>query len=290
MHVINFIYCRQITAFETVFDNPSMWLEVVLAVLVSVLYVVSIQISVPTDIRPLSRDDERVIGFRMRRVVLLCGAWIVALATLWKGSNSVLVSMHAIINDIGISVLWHGLFYTLFRMAIMYSLPMAQSVWDLAKSPRLLSRVTRPFSSLHAFRDYIFAPILEELVYRGLVWVCVERAAKTSIDPAAFLHAALWWTPFLFGLPHIHHHVEHFKDNFFHALVALLVQTAYTAAFGALANQEYLRNKSIWDSVAAHTVCNIMGIPDLAQNGNSRWRGVYLSVTFGCLGIALFAM
>lgn len=265
-----------------------MWLEVILAILISVLYVASIQVAIPSDLRSLSRDDAGVTRFRVRRVIAMCITWLVLLAALWKGSNSWTESFSSIIAEIGFSILVRGLSYTLFRMVIMYSLPMMQSLWELSVTPSILSEIKRLLFTLHGFRDYIFAPALEELVYRGLVWVCVKRG---STESTAYLHAALWWTPFLFGIAHIHHHVMHLKDNVSRALTALLVQTTYTAAFGALANQEYLRNGSIWNSVAAHTICNMMGIPDLGRDRSSILQyAVYLSVTFGCLIFALFAM
>jgi len=96
-------------------------------------------------------------------------------------------------------------------------------------------------------RDYVLAPILEELVFRRhsiLLWNCLPISARI-FGPAA-----------LFSLAHVHHAKKG-------ELINTVFQLAYTFVFGSYAAALYcLSNYSIYPPISAHIFCNMLGLPD----------------------------
>lgn len=99
---------------------------------------------------------------------------------------------------------------------------------------------------VHA-RNYALSPLLEEVVFRRqFIYLYSCRTIYGA------LLAAL-----LFALAHVHHvHTM--------GLTVVLFHMTYTFLFGVYALMLYIHTQSIWSSFAAHVVCNVLELPDLA--------------------------
>ena len=127
---------------------------------------------------------------------------------------------------------------------------------------------TRDFSEFweHSFTDlskimqlkcYIVAPILEELVYRGLILnLC------TFGDTAAVL-----FTPIYFSASHLHHLYKvrnEEKDVFQREIFKRLFQFAFTWLFGVYAGFVYIKSgRYILAPIILHCYWNIIQVPNL---------------------------
>ncbi len=118
--------------------------------------------------------------------------------------------------------------YALIRPPLIFSLKNVL----LGLSPLLLyppSSLFIPCFSLISLRNYVLAPLLEEVFFRALL-------------PCSPLFSSL-----LFALSHAH---EDFDP----------VQIVYTLAFGAMMAQ--LARTGILGAVLAHALCNLGGLPE----------------------------
>lgn len=90
-------------------------------------------------------------------------------------------------------------------------------------------------------------------------------------------------SPLVFGLAHAHHYYEfrttHPGVPAAAALLRSALQLGYTTLFGAYATFAYLRTGSLAAALAAHVLCNCMGLPRVwgpAAGGRDR-RGAALA-------------
>jgi prenyl protein peptidase len=105
-----------------------------------------------------------------------------------------------------------------------------------------------------AFRNYIAAPVIEEIVFRrqaSLIWSCKPELSRV-LTPAA-----------LFSLAHLHHvrtvGVE-----------VVLVQLSYTLLFGVYSAYLFVRTESVFAPVTAHIICNYLELPDFSAIANHK--------------------
>ena len=116
------------------------------------------------------------------------------------------------------------------------------------------------FAHICAVRDYVFAPITEEIVYTALL----VTAAGSAVETDALV--AYVYLPLLFGVAHVHHAYERYTSggerNLFPLVCSTLVQTAYTSLFGAITNYTYIHTAHcLWACVLQHSLCNVLGLP-----------------------------
>ncbi|KAG6827525.1 hypothetical protein H0H92_011438 [Tricholoma furcatifolium] len=123
--------------------------------------------------------------------------------------------------------------------------------------------VVEKFTSWIGIRNYILAPITEELVFRACV-IAVYHMSGASAYRMIFLG------PLSFGLAHAHHAWDTFNrygrtaSAAKRALMMSLFQLSYTTVFGFHCSYIFLRTGSIYPAISAHVFCNIMGLPDIA--------------------------
>ncbi|KAG5653161.1 hypothetical protein H0H81_002003 [Sphagnurus paluster] len=122
--------------------------------------------------------------------------------------------------------------------------------------------VVSKFLSWQGIRNYVMAPITEEIVFRACV-IAVYYMSGASTKRIIFLG------PLSFGLAHVHHAWDTFNrygrtaSAAKRALLMSLFQLAYTTLFGFHCSYLFLRTASIYPPISAHVFCNIMGLPDL---------------------------
>ncbi|PSK77464.1 hypothetical protein CJJ07_002728 [Candidozyma auris] len=159
-------------------------------------------------------------------------------------------------------------------------LPLALSS---AISYSIVQDMKEEYASLWGFRDHVFAPVTEELIYRALV-LCILQPVVSST------WALTVYTPMLFGLAHLHHGWSLYKQGT--SLVTVLFTAAfqflYTTVFGILANRVYLESgNNLWCAIVTHSTCNLGGFPSLEiRKTHARFFYVYLGLLV--LGLTIF--
>jgi len=112
------------------------------------------------------------------------------------------------------------------------------------------------------FRNYVWGPLTEEIVFRACVLSVYAMGGATRWKMIAF-------APLVFGLAHVHHAWDTYnrygrtKDALKRAAMSTIFQTAYTTLFGAHTSYLFLRTSSLLPPLTAHVFCNIMGIPQM---------------------------
>jgi len=130
-------------------------------------------------------------------------------------------------------------------------------------------------------RDYFIAPLIEEIVFRGLY---CSPLLSCGYSPTQVTLIA----PLFFGMAHIHHATTQIRqyqqqqqqqqqqhcsrgkhgsslDNrvVWNIVCSTLFQCTYTTLFGMYATYIILRTRSVIPVTVSHIFCNIMGFPDL---------------------------
>ncbi|KAF8719102.1 hypothetical protein AX14_011437 [Amanita brunnescens Koide BX004] len=149
------------------------------------------------------------------------------------------------------------------------------------------SDVSYKFFSWQGIRNYIMAPITEELVFRASV-LAVYDLAGTSRTKMIF------FTPLSFGLAHVHHAWETFNKYGRNstaakrAIISSVVQLLYTTLFGTYCAYLFLRTGSIFPPISAHAFCNVMGLPELRHEMSMFPSRRYLILLAYIVGVAGF--
>lgn len=116
------------------------------------------------------------------------------------------------------------------------------------------------FTTLIGFRNYIFAPATEELVFRSCM-ISLLHYAKISYVKIIFL------TPLVFAIAHIHHAWENyilFGRSVGAAKRAIFIsafQFSYTTLFGWYATFIFMRTGNFFSPFITHSFANMMGFP-----------------------------
>ncbi|KAF5361657.1 hypothetical protein D9758_007309 [Tetrapyrgos nigripes] len=182
--------------------------------------------------------------------------------------------------------------------------------------------LTDPFS-LIVLRNYMIAPITEELVFRSCILAVYLLTLTQPDHPSAM--SIILLSPLHFGVAHLHHARETYKRlgrtqaALKRAVLQSTFQMLYTTLFGALCAFLYLRGlpststsytemetksaysytlyesrtPSVYAPISAHIFCNCMGFPDFAGDvkkgrmGLGRVGGIVVGVAY-FLGLGLF--
>jgi membrane protease YdiL (CAAX protease family) len=139
-------------------------------------------------------------------------------------------------------------------------------------------------------RNLIIAPIVEEIIFRAcllppLLASSYHPTTNGSVTTQRLTPTkACWIAPLFFGVAHLHHFYEKYRQqqtkristtNNKHEerkhdlillrqlLIELAIQWTYTTLFGAYVSHVYIRTGSIMSVIAAHVICNYMGLPDI---------------------------
>lgn len=116
------------------------------------------------------------------------------------------------------------------------------------------------FCSVIGIRNYLVAPITEEVVFRACV-LSGYHFAGASRSRMIFL------SPMVFGAAHLHHAWETYNRYgrspaaLKRAAIGTVFQFTYTTIFGSYCSYLFLRTGSIFHPIAAHVFCNVMGVP-----------------------------
>ncbi|EDR01791.1 uncharacterized protein LACBIDRAFT_332961 [Laccaria bicolor S238N-H82] len=124
------------------------------------------------------------------------------------------------------------------------------------------NHVTRRFCTLVGVRNYVVAPITEEIVFRACILSIYHLSGASTLK-------MIFLAPLAFGLAHVHHAWDTYNrygrtpSAAKRALFTSLFQLTYTSLFGFHTSFLFLRTGSILPPISAHIFCNVMGVPDL---------------------------
>lgn len=244
-------------------------------------YVAAIHFRLSDNVKKLSRDHPIVIRDRFKRIIYLCGI-LTALVPLISSYKFDTFYSHEIsaIHLVPSSILEvRGAFRCLIAISVLYSGP----IWNYFRTtPRQfwLQDFHELFFTLHGIRNHVFAPITEELIYRGLIISVLKHDFTNS--------QIIQFSPLLFGVAHVHHAYElYFKRKI--AISTVLMSTTfqllYTTLFGAIESYIFLKYNSLWAPIVVHSFCNLMSIPELSISGAIPVQTAYYGLLlFGIFG------
>lgn len=230
-----------------------------LSLMVASSYVIAIHIGQPMG---QDRNDPKVIKGRMLRVCILCILQAIILPM-------ILIKLGAY-NDFKSVLVSFGLKFQLFDtlkclllICLLYIGPLINHFYTIDfHFETFYKDLFAELTLIWGIRDLIFAPISEEFVYRSLVLSIYKPLIGNGESSLTLVKL---WTPFLFGIAHIHHGYTLYKVKKIPASMVLFngaMQLTYTTLFGMLVNNFMLKNNNIWGCIVIHSICNCMGFPD----------------------------
>ncbi|KAI6114244.1 CAAX protease self-immunity-domain-containing protein [Pisolithus sp. B1] len=142
--------------------------------------------------------------------------------------------------------------------------------------------------SVTGIRNYVVAPITEEVVFRACVLsgYYLANASKARM---------ILLSPLAFGAAHIHHGWEVYNRYgrspaaFKRAAIGTAFQFAYTTVFGFYCSYLFLRTGSVFPPIAAHVFCNVMGVPQPGHDIGQRPDRKLAIIVAYLSGIVAFA-
>lgn len=162
----------------------------------------------------------------------------------------------------------HQSLWTLGLFALLFAGPILQECIDGSWSRRPSLR------SIIFYRNYVVAPITEELVFR----CCLVPL----LQPVLGYRLTAWLAPYFFGTAHLHHLLDGQPPQL------VVGMFAYTTVFGWLAAAVFMTTRSAWATIACHAFCNFMELPDFAAALYHRRRHLLIPVyVVGLLGFVV---
>ncbi|RLV92244.1 CAAX prenyl protease 2 [Spathaspora sp. JA1] len=238
----------------------------ILSLAIAFSYFIVIYVN-PPEYLPSNRNDLRVIKFRFTRIIQLCLTLLITIPYIVPGNY---------IENIRSLGLFPGFTHThdlsldlinIGRAVLLVVTLYCSSIYQYYLQD--ITFIDENAQLLHHIRDYLFAPITEEFIYRGIINLVVSDTR---------------YTPCLFGIAHLHHAWHLYKQG--HALdqvvLSSIFQLIYTSIFGYIANLVYLiSGYNLLCVIVIHAGCNLFGIPQLTINGSKLQKLIYYLLLVG---------
>ncbi|GMR60166.1 hypothetical protein PMAYCL1PPCAC_30361 [Pristionchus mayeri] len=136
---------------------------------------------------------------------------------------------------------------------------------------------------LENVRDVVVAPVAEEIAF---------RACASSLIASVFSKTtAIWATPWLFALSHLHLIGDDLRKGYDmrEAVMRRGFQVLYSYAFGVYTTALFFRTNHLSAAVVCHMVCNTFGLPlivELPSRRASPYRTAMVALSV--VGLAAF--
>lgn len=299
-------------------------LPVAISLYVSLSYVVALHISFKgiNDYK-MRRDDPRVIKSRMKRVLgvtlinIVLIPWFHAIYS--QGECNFIEAflrlglIPGILYGQGILRFAWGLFFSsvvncLKLMCILYCGPLLDNLLYYLLVPGVSVKsmfidVYNELFNIWGLRNYVFAPLTEELFYTAMI---INNYLITDQKSTTF-NSVIFLSPLFFGVAHVHHGFEMYSIGLYstlNILFSVLFQTVYTTAFGIFTNYVFVRTGgNLWCCIFLHAMANYLGFPGgselssqlhIVQHKCSRlvivfgalWKWIYIGLLL--VGVAEF--
>ena len=148
-----------------------------------------------------------------------------------------------VFNHLGFKNFFKGTIFILFLNSLLYSGVLYQFYLKIEE-------INLEKDYLLAFRELIFAPIIEELIYRSFLICFASEITDNSFNK-------MFISSFLFGISHLRHIYDGRPAN------SVYFQVGFTTIFGLYANYALYLTGSIYSSIILHFYCNLVGLPRL---------------------------
>ncbi|KAF4580732.1 hypothetical protein EYR38_003018 [Pleurotus pulmonarius] len=240
------------------------------------------------------RDDPDVIRARLIAVTIVSlVSCTIVFGALWQsiGPESIEVTLEATIVRLGFSMPEFSLDALLPHLItpLLFLGPLYALYLDFSSPYPATGSLKDVLFSWQGARNYVVAPITEEIVFRACVLAVynLSGASKTKMIMLA---------PLSFGVAHVHHAWDIFNRYgrtpaaAKRALLTALFQLSYTTLFGSFVSYLFLRTGSIFPPITAHIFCNVMGLPQLGYEVSKfpkQKRFIYLAYMTGVLGFVM---
>ncbi|PNT30473.1 hypothetical protein POPTR_006G083300v4 [Populus trichocarpa] len=144
-----------------------------------------------------------------------------------------------------------------------------------------LAGLSSTASNVLAWRNYVVAPLTEELVFRACM-------IPLLLCGGFEIYVVILLCPILFSLAHLNHWMEIYGRQNYSLLKAFMVvglQLGYTVIFGSYASFLFIRTGHLVAPLVAHIFCNFMGLPVLfvRRTGMVSLAFIAGTVAFICL-------
>ena len=271
---------------------------------ISLSYVVSLYISTDQPVSQKQRNEPRIIRQRMKYILYICCINIVIVPLILSQITDGRLSYTENFLQMGIIPGYHfdGTWdlarwtYDNLRsvtlICVLYMGPITDTVLCYViymGYKDIWYDFLNNFNDIWGVRNYIFAPITEELVFTGMLLTCqmsMNAPLRTQWDLLKFVVGPSLY----FGVAHIHHAWEMVQDgeqSMAYIIMITMFQALYTTIFGTLSNYIYLvTGGNLWSCILLHGICNLLGFPsgsELASKIKSPvskklWNHVYISL------------
>jgi len=239
----------------------------------SVVFVSSLYVLVPSQVRALDRSHPLHIQYRMRALIVatvICGLGTYVLTGYKDPTEMMFLS----------NVTTQTTILPLVSYMVLFIGPLAQ----IALLPGS-SSLNIGFGFWVDVRNLFVAPVTEELVFR--TFTVATTAGMFSVDFIIYI------LPALFGFAHIHHafmRVRRKECSPKRAFLEATFQTIYTTFFGALMMKVLFRTSNTLAVILIHSWCNLLGFPQvgaLRDDYYNKERRLLTAMTY-LIGILLF--
>ncbi|KAF8583091.1 Abi-domain-containing protein [Ramaria rubella] len=244
------------------------------------------------------RDDDGVIRARLKAAFLStcinCGIVYLCVVSQEHNDNRWIKAIKPSIALLGLDLYRLGFRSVLpnFLIPILYTGPLTaqwlsetlpfQRYWTYKESLKPI------FSTWIGLRNFVVAPVTEEIVFRACLLAIDNLSRKTTSQ-------MMFATPLWFGIAHLHHAYELYNklgrtsSALNRVIITSLIQMTYTTLFGAYASFLLLRTGSVIPAITAHITANIMGLPQLGWELRQHPKHKLLICVAYLVGIVVFA-
>lgn len=251
----------------------------ILSILTACSYVFAIYFAPPPSIKHKDRNNLDVVRHRILRIIILCTLLMIIIPNLvliqGKNHNETYLDkirqlgiIPGFTNSTSLAVDLFNIGFTIYFILILYSSSIYQiyieeiEFFDWKHQINSISNT----SVLYPIRDYVLAPISEELIYRGLIFLINNDTNTDSNHKNRHV-----FTPFLFGVAHIHHGIQLYQQNV--PVMTIVITTGfqliYTSLFGKLSEIVYSgTNQNLWSCIVLHMICNVFGLPSFTLDSS----------------------
>ncbi|KXN71818.1 hypothetical protein CONCODRAFT_16634 [Conidiobolus coronatus NRRL 28638] len=262
------------------------------AIINSLLFVLTFYL-IPKRYSILGRDNPKVIKFRLICTLLvgltsiILGYYKALELGLFSRFESKWSSYKALFKLLGFQI--PNLVYTLkplyltvivylgnlLELYFMNQLPFqAHFYWKFDFVNVILSWI--------GFRNYIWGPFIEELVFRSCNMLLFQFTNLSTFKKVSL-------TALYFGLAHVHHGFELYRkgEPINKILIITAFQFSFTSLFGSYCSFSLLKTKSVYGPILSHIFCNVMGLPTLPDETLSKSRR-QLIISIQLISLPLF--
>ena len=265
----------------------------------SVVFVAALYLLVPSRVRNLDREDATQIKWRFFAVTAVCITATLVYPFLFcrTDEKNKKTNARSALELMGWTCEPRYVAGVLMHACLLYTGPIVASLLSIRSACDRMRAGGRDIGYIQTFyilniepllssfldgddsqswsqaRNLIFAPLSEEVVFRGCM---ISPLLSTGIRP---LHVC-FIVPLFFGTAHFHHAYLKWKQGMpiMHVVLLTAFQFSYTTLFGAYVSYAFIRTGSIFAISACHSFCNLMGLPKfgfLNRHGGSSLSCLY---------------